>query len=190
MTGDEDCLAVAYHRWSALVRTVARRSLGDPQDVEDVTQQVFLGVWRGRTGYRPERGSFAGWIMGITTRQVADALSARYRHRDLVTAAGSALPLTAAEPDGPEAVLDRLLVRQALAGLPARQRRVLHLAFYEDLTQRQIAARTGWPLGTVKSHTRRGLNRLRSRLQHDTKGCPTASLTPQPARRPLHIKKK
>ncbi|MGI5451995.1 sigma-70 family RNA polymerase sigma factor [Streptomyces sp. CA-249302] len=166
--GDEECLAVAYRRWSTLVHTLARHSLGDPQDAEDVTQQVFLGVWRGGAGYRPERGTFAGWLVGITRRKVADALSARTRRRELLGAAGSALLLADPGPGRPEAVLERVLLRQELAGLPAPQQRVLRLAFYEDLTQTQIAERTGWPLGTVKSHARRGLHRLRDRLEsHD-----------------------
>ncbi|MYW46499.1 sigma-70 family RNA polymerase sigma factor, partial [Streptomyces sp. SID161] len=65
----------------------------------------------------------------------------------------------------PEAALDRVVLGRALAGLPAAQRRVLCLAYYEDLTQTQIAQRTGWPLGTVKSHARRGLRQLRRDLE-------------------------
>ncbi|MFE1878998.1 sigma-70 family RNA polymerase sigma factor [Streptomyces diastatochromogenes] len=163
-TGDDACLAAIHRRWSALVYGLARRSLGDAGEAEDVAQQVFLGVWRGRHGYRPERGPLAGWIVCITRRRIADALSARTRRAFLVTAAGSTLALTGTTEPGPEAALDRLLVRHALAQLPAPQREVLRLAFYEDLTQTQIAARTGWPLGTVKSHTRRGLDRLRRLL--------------------------
>ncbi|PIM67081.1 RNA polymerase subunit sigma-24 [Streptomyces sp. JV178] len=164
--GDETCLAVAYERWSALVHALARRSLGDTAEAEDVTQQVFLGVWRGRHGYRPERGAVGAWIVGITRRRIADALTARTRRADLAASVGTALALTGRPGRGedPEAVLDRVLIRSELAGLPAPQRRVLHLAFYEDLTQTQIAERTGLPLGTVKSHTRRGLRRLHGRL--------------------------
>ncbi|MEV5431560.1 sigma-70 family RNA polymerase sigma factor [Streptomyces sp. NPDC052701] len=163
--GDPACLAAAYDRWSALVHTLARRSLGDAAEAEDVTQQVFLGVWRGRAGYRPERGTVGGWIVGITRHRIADALSARTRRCDLLAAAGSDLVL-ADSAASPEAVLDRALVRQELARLPAPQRQVLHLAFYEDLSQTQIAERTGWPLGTVKSHARRGLRRLRGCLRN------------------------
>ncbi|MFJ3307086.1 sigma-70 family RNA polymerase sigma factor [Streptomyces sp. NPDC086549] len=163
--GEDACLAAAYHRWSALVHTLARRSLGDNGEAEDVTQQVFLGVWRGRHGYRPERGPLAAWIVGITRRRIADALAARSRRGELVTAAASALVPDGTRAGRPEAVLDRVLVGHELARLPAPQRRVLRMAFYEDLTQTQIAARTGWPLGTVKSHARRGLHQLRRRLE-------------------------
>ncbi|MEU1178716.1 sigma-70 family RNA polymerase sigma factor [Streptomyces sp. NPDC005820] len=165
MAGDEACLAAAYRRWSALVHALAWRSLGDAREAEDVSQQVFLGVWRGRAGYRPERGTLGGWIVGITRRRIADSLAARTRRLRLVAAAGAQLALGDPDRDRPEGALDRVLVRGELARLPAPQQRVLRLTFYEDLTQTQIAERTGWPLGTVKSHARRGMQRLRVRLE-------------------------
>ncbi|MFJ3234322.1 sigma-70 family RNA polymerase sigma factor [Streptomyces sp. NPDC086787] len=168
VAGADDCLTAVHRRWSALVYALALRSLGDPGEAEDVTQQVFLGVWRGRHGYRPERGPLGAWIVGIARRGIADALAARTRRGELVAAAGSALPPGGAVTGRPEAVLDRVLVRHELARLPASQQRVLRLAFYEDLTQAQIAARTGWPLGTVKSHARRGLHRLRDRFEQES----------------------
>ncbi|WP_405558201.1 sigma-70 family RNA polymerase sigma factor [Streptomyces sp. NBC_01171] len=168
VAGDEDCLAAVYRRWSSLVYALARRALGNAAEAEDVTQQVFLGVWRGRAGYRPDRGPLGGWIVGITRRKIFDALAARARRGELVAAAAASLSRTALGSEtaaDPETVLDRVLVRRELGRLPAAQRRVLYLAFYEDLTQPQIAARTGWPLGTVKSHARRGLHRLRSGIE-------------------------
>ncbi|WP_019069112.1 sigma-70 family RNA polymerase sigma factor [Streptomyces hokutonensis] len=167
VAGDEDCLAAVYHRWSPLVHMLARRSLGDADEAADVTQQVFLGVWRGRLGFRPERGTIGGWIVGITRRRIADALSARSRRLHLAAAAGATLTVADPTDQRPEAALDRLLVLRELARLPAPQQRVLRLAYYEDLTQTQIARRTGWPLGTVKSHARRGLHQLRRGLRHD-----------------------
>ncbi|GGX69911.1 sigma-70 family RNA polymerase sigma factor [Streptomyces fructofermentans] len=159
--GDEACLAAAYHRWGSLVHTLARRSLGDASEAEDVTQIVFLAAWRGRDGFVPERGTLSAWLVGITRRKIADALSARTRRAELVAAAGAAMSVRAPrEADRPEAVLDRVLVGAELARLPDPQRRVLSLAFYDDLTQTQVAEVTGWPLGTVKSHARRGLHRL------------------------------
>lgn len=170
VTGDEASLAALYRRWSPLVHTLAWRALGDPKEAEDVTQQVFLGVWRGRQGYRPERGTIAGWISGITRRKIADALSARTRRSDLVASAGTRLaPDETGSDRFAEAALDRVLVRDALAGLPDAQQCVLRLTFYEDLTQTQIAERTGWPLGTVKSHARRGLHRLHHHLREDVR---------------------
>ncbi|MFJ9718728.1 RNA polymerase sigma factor [Streptomyces sp. NPDC101213] len=159
--GDEAGFAAVYRRWGPLVHTLARRSLGDAREAEDVTQAVFLAAWRGRAGFAPERGTLAAWLTGITRRKIADALSARTRRTELGSAARSLPPDTAPESDArPDAVIDRVIIGHELAGLPAPQRRVLGLTFYDDLTQKQIAEVTGWPLGTVKSHARRGLLRL------------------------------
>ncbi|MEW2449426.1 sigma-70 family RNA polymerase sigma factor [Streptomyces parvulus] len=161
---DEVAFAAVYRRWGSLVHTLASRSLGDPHEAEDVTQQVFIGAWRGRAGYRPERGPLGGWLVGITRRKIVDALAARTRRLTLVESA-------AHHADGPhqeagvDEVLDRVLLVDALSRLPRGQREVLCMAFYEDLTQAQIAERTGTPLGTVKSHTRRGLLRLREGIE-------------------------
>ncbi|MFJ6931492.1 sigma-70 family RNA polymerase sigma factor [Streptomyces nigra] len=165
LAGDQHALAAIYRRWGSLVHTLAARSLGDPHEAEDVTQQVFLGAWRGRHGFRPERGPLGAWLVGITRRKIADALSARTRRLALADAVGDATGPASGEGTGPDDVLDRVLLVDALSRLPARQRQVLCLAFYDDLTQAQIAERTGLPLGTVKSHTRRGLYRLRGALE-------------------------
>jgi len=168
LRGDEACLATVYQRWGPLVSTLARRALGDAREAEDVTQLVFLAAWRGRAGYKPDRGTLPGWLTGITRRKVADALAARTRRTELVAAAGAELMLRATdEAVRPEAAIDHVLLADEMSLLPAPQRRVLNLAFYDDLTQTQIAELTGWPLGTVKSHARRGLRRLASRLRED-----------------------
>ncbi|MDI9884457.1 sigma-70 family RNA polymerase sigma factor [Streptomyces sp. HNM0645] len=166
VAGEEGSLEVVYRRWGSLVYTLARRTLGDEREAEDVTQQVFLAAWRGRHGYRPGRGGLAGWLVGITRHKVADALAARSRRAELVAAAGAFLapaPAPAAGA-GPEQVVDRVLVLRALQDLPSAQQHVVRLAFYADLTQTQIAERTGLPLGTVKSHMRRALLSLRRSL--------------------------
>lgn len=169
--GSEACLAAAYRRWGALVYTLGRRSLGDAREAEDVTQTVFLAAWRGRAGFAPERGTLSAWLVGITRRKIADALAARTRRAELVAAAGARESVGAADREAqPDAVLDRVLIGHELAKLPAPQRRVLTLAFYDDLTQPQIAEVTGWPLGTVKSHARRGLHRLGRCLEEDGAG--------------------
>ncbi|MEU5277961.1 sigma-70 family RNA polymerase sigma factor [Streptomyces asoensis] len=166
VSGDEAGLTAAYDRWAPLVYTLARRSLGDAREAEDVTQTVFLAAWRGRAGFHPERGALGAWLVGITRRKIADALTARTRRADLATAVGERMSEPCADGDAqPDAVLDRVLVGRELARLPEAQRRVLVLAFYGDLTQPQIAELTGWPLGTVKSHARRGLHRLGRSLE-------------------------
>ncbi|MGW2836280.1 sigma-70 family RNA polymerase sigma factor [Streptomyces sp. NPDC001493] len=165
LRGDADSFARIFQRWGTLVHTLAARSLGDAREAEDVTQQVFLAAWRGRAGYRPERGPLPGWLVGITRRKVADALAARTRRGELAAASAAREQVRGTEGAGPEtAVLDRVLVVQELCKLPAVQRHILCMAFFDDLTQVQIAERTGLPLGTVKSHARRALVRMRRSL--------------------------
>ncbi|MGW0122298.1 sigma-70 family RNA polymerase sigma factor [Streptomyces sp. NPDC003327] len=163
--GDEQCLAVAYERWGRLVHTLAARALGDPREAEDVTQQVFVAAWRGRANFRPERGSLPAWLTGITRRKIADALTARTRRTELAANLGASLEHESRGHEEPQRVLDRLVVTEELSRLPRVQRDVLELAYFADLTQTQIADRTGMPLGTVKSHARRGLQRMRHSLE-------------------------
>ncbi|MEO3978289.1 sigma-70 family RNA polymerase sigma factor [Streptomyces sp. CAU 1734] len=167
LRGDERSFAAIYQRWSPLVHTLAARTLGDAREAEDVTQQVFLAAWRGRAGFRPERGPLGAWLVGITRRKTVDALAARTRRGELAAAAAGRSPAGGPGRDtapSPEDSLDRVLIADELSRLPRPQREVLCLAFYGDLTQTQIAERTGIPLGTVKSHARRGLHRLRRRI--------------------------
>ncbi|MFJ4470912.1 sigma-70 family RNA polymerase sigma factor [Streptomyces sp. NPDC089424] len=166
--GDDDCLAAMYQRFGPLVHALASRSLADRGEAEDVTQAVFLAAWRGRAGFAPERGALSAWLVGITRRKVADALAARYRRTELAEVAGSLLAGGAARAAAePEAAIDRVMVATELEKLSSPQRQVLRLAFYDDLSQAQIADVTGWPLGTVKSHARRGLHRLARCLRED-----------------------
>ncbi|MFJ8146295.1 sigma-70 family RNA polymerase sigma factor [Streptomyces sp. NPDC096048] len=161
VAADEAAFAAIYRHWGSLVHTMAARSLGDVHEADDVTQQVFIGAWRGRHGFRPERGALGAWLVGITRRKIVDALAARTRRLALVESATHAAAPALLVQTAPDEVLDRVLLVDALARLPHAQREVLCMAFYEDLTQVQIAERTGVPLGTVKSHARRGLHRLR-----------------------------
>ena len=168
VAGDEGCLTAAYRRWGALVHTLAWRSLGDAREAEDVRQSVFLAAWRGRAGYAPRRGALGAWLVGITRRKIADALAARTRRTELVAAAGARMAGAPVNRDTlPDTVLDRVWIGREFARIPAPQRRVLMLAFYDDLTQAQIAEVTGWPLGTVKSHARRGPQGLSRYLQEE-----------------------
>ncbi|MCH0564206.1 MULTISPECIES: sigma-70 family RNA polymerase sigma factor [unclassified Streptomyces] len=173
LDGDESALADVHRAWKPLVYALARRGVGDAGEAEDITQSVFLAAWRGRKGFDPARGALSAWLVGITRRKVADALSARTRRGELLAAAGSRMVLDErCRTSELQGALDRVLVHQAMAKLPEAQRRVLSLTFYDDLTQTQISQVTGWPLGTVKSHARRGLHRLGRCLQDSEVACP------------------
>jgi RNA polymerase sigma-70 factor (ECF subfamily) len=162
--GDESAFAEAYRRWSPLVFTLALRRLGDRGDAEEVTQQVFVSAWRSHSRLEPSDSALPGWLVGIAKHRIADKLAARDRERRLVMAAAT----TTAEPisgSGGDAVLDRVVLMDELARIDEPRRTVLWLTFYEDQTGEQVAERLGMPLGTVKSHVRRGLLHLRRRVK-------------------------
>ena len=161
--GDEHALAEAYARWSSLVYTLAMRSLGDAGDAEDVTQKVFIAAWRGRDGFDEARAPLPAWIVGIARHCIADAHEARARQRRIEQSLVDGADTLAVDESAD--VAERLLLGDELNRLEPVPQRVLRLAFYEDLTHVQIADSLGLPLGTVKSHIRRSLTRLRTRLE-------------------------
>jgi len=166
-TGDEQALAEAYGRFSRLVHTVALRSLsGDSDAADDVTQAVFISAWRSRHNYRSDKGTLSGWLLSITRRRVADKYAAYERERKKVEESAKYGDIEAI--DSPvDATIDRVLLADEISQLDQPQRRIIELAFFQDLTHAQIASLTGIPLGTVKSHIRRTLARLRERLEAD-----------------------
>jgi RNA polymerase sigma-70 factor (ECF subfamily) len=168
--GDERALAWAYERWGPQLYGLAVRALGAGPDAEDVLQQSFVSAWNGRAGYRPDSGPLPAWLVGVCRHKIADAWARRERQRresDAAVSSARMQPSGVSDPGLDTAVTDRVLVLAELERLGQPQRGILELAFFEDLTHVQIAERTGIPLGTVKSHIRRSLERLRSRLEVD-----------------------
>jgi RNA polymerase sigma-70 factor, ECF subfamily len=166
--GDERALAWLYERTAGLVHGLAVRALGPGADAEDVTQQVYISAWRTRAGYAPDKGPLAAWLVGITRHRVADALARKSRDQRLADAAGRVEAANPASAQSFEAAAtNRMVLLAELARIDQPQRGIIELAFFADLTHEQIAERTGIPLGTVKSHIRRTLRRLRERLEVD-----------------------
>ena len=163
--GDEAALALAYEKYASLVHGLAARALGAGPEAQDVTQQVFVSAWFARARYAPERGSLGAWLVGITRHRIADSLARIRREQRLVDAIASVPTPESRSFDG--AAARRLTLLEELARIDRPQRDVVQLAFFADLTHQQIAERTGLPLGTVKSHIRRTLIRLRERLGVD-----------------------
>jgi len=165
VAGDEPALRSAYDRWGGLVHAYCVRSLASRADAEEATAQVFVNAWRGRVGFDPDRGSLASWLIGIARRAVADAHQRAAREQALRAALEQVRPVD--HDPGPDTLVERLVVADALAQLRPEQRRAVELAFYDGLTHAQVASTMGLPLGTVKTHIRRGLAVLRRRLEVD-----------------------
>ncbi|MEU7752158.1 sigma-70 family RNA polymerase sigma factor [Micromonospora sp. NPDC049101] len=164
--GDDVALREAYDRYGRAVFHLATSMLANRADAEDVTQATFVAAWLGRDTFDPAKGSLIGWLLGIGRRKVIDRMRASARETRVVDTVRQLPEPAPADPD-PDRVVDRLVIADELARLPDDQRRMLELAFYDDLTHQQIATVTGVPLGTVKSHIRRGMASLKRRWEVD-----------------------
>lgn len=165
---DEAALEALYERYSGLVYTRALRLVGDRDIASDVLQDVFFRCWEGADTYDPARGHVAGWLMRITRNRAIDLLRGR-RHqarlREQVFDDEQADPVAGGQADPGDGLALRQLVANAFAALPPTQRRPLEMALYDGLTQVEIAAQLGAPLGTVKSRMLSGMERLRTFLR-------------------------
>lgn len=169
VSGDDSALRTVYDRHGPLVYRIASAMLRSTPDAEDVTQSTFVSAWRGRNTFDPKSGTLAGWLVGIARRRAVDQMRVidRERRTHQALADRSVDRADAYSPEGTDQLVDSLLVADELSRLPDAQRRVLEMAFYDGLTHTQIASATGMPVGTVKSHVRRGLTRLRRRWEVD-----------------------
>ena len=155
--GDPEALSLFYDRYAAMVNGLALRILRRPADAEDVVQEVFVQAWRQAARFDPLRGTPEAWLFNMTRSRALD----RLRRGGLATV----LPASPREGGGEAPPIEaRLAVRGALEVLPAEQRVPLELAYYEGLSQTEIADRLGQPLGTVKSRIRAAMTRLRAVL--------------------------
>lgn len=156
--GSEEAFRTLWDRFGAGVYGVCRRRLGDVGAAEDATQEAFTSVWRRSGTFDPARGSAAAWLYAVARNAAAQLV--RRGH-----AGGSFVVLDDETPDAENDPVMRLALHAALTRLPATEREVLQLAYFEDMTQTQIAERLRLPLGTVKTRTRSGLDRLADFLE-------------------------
>src|SRR5215467_2730175 len=168
--GDREAFSRFYDGFAGLAFGLIRRIVRDPAASEEVLQEVFWQIWREAARYDPRRGSPEAWVvMRAKTRAIDRLRAMRRREKTFVAPADDSLTRSTEEPaENPGvAVETRGLVRSALNALPESQRRVVELAFFEGLTQSEIAGRLGEPLGTVKTRARLGLERLKSLITRE-----------------------
>ena len=171
--GEERAIGLLYDRYGPVLYAVAYRIVGQRADAEEVVVEAFAQAWRDAPRFEAGRGSVAGWLTTIARSRALDLVRARSR-RDRITATAAA-----ERPDAPPAMgefrpdpggaLDyderRRQVRQALDTLSAPQRQAIELAYFEGLSQSEIAERLQEPLGTVKTRVRLGMQKLRECLR-------------------------
>ena len=151
-----------YDRWSPLVYSVARRSLRNDDDAADDPRPSWPHG-RAGSGSTPGSGSLPGWLLAITRNKIVDHYRASGRVADPV----DEVPEEVQQDYAVEGTVDRVLLADEIARLGEPQKRILELCFYQDMTHAQVASLLDLPLGTVKSHIRRSLARLRDRLEVD-----------------------
>jgi RNA polymerase sigma-70 factor (ECF subfamily) len=173
VNGDQVAFTVLYDRYVDLVYSTCLRVLANPAAAEDTTQDVFVRLWRKPETFVAERGRFLSWLVSVSRNRAVDELRARGRRRrreEMPTGDDTLLGSIPSAPDDDPALTaqareEQHLVRRALSGLPADQRRALELAYFGGLTQQEIAVRLHEPLGTVKTRIRLGMQKLRRALQ-------------------------
>ncbi|MGY1709657.1 sigma-70 family RNA polymerase sigma factor [Geodermatophilus sp. SYSU D00758] len=167
--GDRTAVDDLYDRYGRRAFALARRVLADDVLAEDVLQEVFVGIWRDASAFDPAQGGFSSWLLAVVHHKAVDAVRREesQRRRRARAEQDLALALPGSAQDVEDDAWQRLVserVRDALGALPDAQREALTLAYYGGYTQREVAALTGTPLGTVKTRMLAGMRRLRREL--------------------------
>jgi len=165
---EEAALAILMRRYQAMLRSVIGRMIANDQDVSDVLEEVFLGVWNQAANFDTKKGKAIGWVITMARRRAIDRVRrcqaydrAEKRFRLSTETGGSNLALDDVEEHAANADCAGIF-RDLLGALPEAQRDVVKLAFYRGLSQREIARETGIPLGTIKTRLELGVKKLRA----------------------------
>lgn len=165
-----EALAVLYDRHASALLALGRRILGSLADAEEVLQEVFLHVWNHAGRYEAGRSSVSTWLVLIARSRAIDRLRTRKVVERTHETAVQENPVEHASPEGVETVFiheRRERVQREMVKLPEEQRQVLEMAFYEGLSQSEIAAKADLPLGTVKTRTLLAMRKLRNALRDE-----------------------
>ena len=168
--GDEGALARLYDQYRVILFGLLIRILNSREEAEDVLQEVFLQVWKRAKDFDQQRGRPFTWLVTLARSRAIDRIRQLGARQRLADSAAQNTP-----DEASDAVTDTLhseqreIVAQALATLPEEQRHTLNLAYFEGLTQSEIAQKLGTPLGTVKTRMRTGMIKLRELLGEQTK---------------------
>jgi len=171
---DHAALRLLFDRYAPAAMGLAARVLRDAMLAEDVVQEAFLAIWEHPDNYRPDRGSVRAFIFQIVHNRAVDRVRREASQQRRV--AEQAVLADRDEPGIDEVVTDdaeladrRRQMRAALTSIPAEQRRIIELMYFDGLTQRQVAERLDLPLGTVKSRTLLAMRKLRAALVADSR---------------------
>jgi RNA polymerase sigma-70 factor (ECF subfamily) len=169
--GDAAAFEALYDRYASMIYGLLLRILANPDDAQEVLQETFVKAWSNASMFDAVRGSEAAWLISIARSRGIDKLRSRRLRSDRENDAGrevsirSAFVETTTGADHAIQSEQRTAVRGALAELPDAQRIALELAYFEGLSQSEIAARLNEPLGTIKTRMQLGMKKLRDRLQ-------------------------
>lgn len=164
--GDQDCFAQFYDATAPRVLGLVLRVLRDRAQAEEITQEVFLQVWRTAGSFDPSRGSALGWLLTLAHRRAVDRVRSvvAQSKRDVVYESQHADTPFDSTAETAQGRLEATEVRAALGTLTQTQRSAVELAFFDGLTHTEVSERLGVPLGTAKTRIRDGLRRLRNEL--------------------------